>query len=448
MKATGKGYLYKRGKYFYLQYDINGERKTIALKDKDEKPITAKKAAEEMRDTILSPYRSKNRLEIRKQALQALKTEEEAEIDAIKQADDILNPALTLDKAWNAYVLNQERPQKSGAQNMQNYAAYFQKLHTWIKEAHPDITRLKEVTKEIAAEYSLFLKQSKLSAGTFNKHRDFLKIFFQYLREPAKMESNPFESIKRLEDRPNSRRELTTVEIQNILDRATGDFQLLIGLGIFTGLRLGDCCTLKWNEIDLMLRVIKRVPNKTGGKALTIGIPEVLYSRLIEIQPEQRKGYILPKYAEICQSSTRHQTLPRIIQNHFKACGIRTQKEGTGEGTNKRAVLEVGFHSLRHSYVSILARQGVSQNILVKLAGHSSKMSEHYTHIQPAEAHAISQNAFKGFLGIAAEAIIVEPLLEATELKERINEALQYLKLNTITEDSKQELFKILEPVR
>ena len=446
MKATGKGYLFKRGKYFYLQYDINGERKTIALKDKDEKPVTAKKAAEEMRDTILSPYRSKNRLEIRKQALQALKTEEEAENHAAKEADDILNPALTLDKAWNAYVLNQERPQKSGAQNMQNYASYFQKLHTWIKDTHPDITRLKEVTKEIASEYSLFLKQSKLSAGTFNKYRDFLKIFFHYLSKHAKMADNPFEGITRLNDTPNSRRALTADEIRIIIQRSAGDLQLLLMLGAFTGLRLGDCCTLQWHEIDLDTKSIERIPNKTAQnkKAVTVGIPDTLYFKLMEFPKAERKAYLFPELAER-YNGTNRQSIPKTIQKHFTDCGIITHKVGTGQGTGKKAVLEIGFHSLRHSYISLHAKSGTSQNILTKLAGHSSEMSEHYTHIQPEEAHAISQSVFKGFLGAADDAITVKPLSVPTEAERRINKALDYIKSCSISEAEKQNLLSILE---
>ena len=40
-------------------------------------------------------------------------------------------------------------------------------------------------------------------------------------------------------------------ELKEILEGATGDLQTLLFIGTFTGLRLGDCCTLKWGEVDL-----------------------------------------------------------------------------------------------------------------------------------------------------------------------------------------------------
>ncbi|HBM16920.1 MAG TPA: hypothetical protein DD381_11325 [Lentisphaeria bacterium] len=447
MKIPGKGYLFKRGKYFYLQYDINGERKSIALKDKTGKPITIEKDAAEAKEEILAPYRAGNKTKLRKSAVDALKTEEETLQEAVQKADNILNPSLPFTKAWDAYLNNQERPQ-SGERTLKDYEGYFNKFYTWMKGQKPEAQRLKDVSKDIAGEYALFLKKSNLSAGSFNKHRDFLKIFFHYLREPAKLEVNPFENIKRLDDKPDTRRELTENEIKVILDKAKGDLKLLLGLGVFTGLRFGDCCTLQWHEIALDSKTIKRIPNKTSSnkKAVTVGIPDILYFKLTETLAEERKGYLFPALAEKYNDVKKRPMITRVIQEHFKACGIRTQKEGTGEGTKKRAVVEVGFHALRHSYISIMAKQGISQNVLVKLAGHSSKMSEHYTHIQPEEAHSIAQNAFKNILSSSPETITIEPLKESSGIQDRIKAALDYLRTASLPEDAKNKLLNILEP--
>jgi len=35
-----------------------------------------------------------------------------------------------------------------------------------------------------------------------------------------------------------------------ILDVADGEHKLVIALGIYTGMRLGDCATLKWTEVE------------------------------------------------------------------------------------------------------------------------------------------------------------------------------------------------------
>lgn len=41
-----------------------------------------------------------------------------------------------------------------------------------------------------------------------------------------------------------------------------------------------------------------------------------------------------------------------MVQRHFAGCGIKPRKPGTGKD-GKRAVVEVGFHSLRHTFVSL-----------------------------------------------------------------------------------------------
>ena len=47
-----------------------------------------------------------------------------------------------------------------------------------------------------------------------------------------------------------------------------------------------------------------------------------------------------------------------------------------------RAVVEVGFHSLRHTWVSLHAMHGTPQAVIQESAGHANPaMTEHYTHV-------------------------------------------------------------------
>ena len=395
-KKQQRGGVLLIGKNYYMKYSLNGKQFKRVIKDKAGKPVTKKETAIKIKDSFLSQYLIRDKQELTEKMLNAIKSDDEILKIAAKEADEILNPALALNNAWNAYVINQDRPQDSSERCFHHYMGYFNKFYSWMIENKPRIKQLRGVTKETAAMYSLYLKkQCGFSPGTFNKHITLLKSLFHHLSAAAKLELNPFESIKKMKGKPNSRRELSIEEIQILLDSSSGDLQLLLGLGIFTGLRLGDCCTLLWNEINLSTRTIKRIPNKTAKnkKAVIVGIPEILCNKLAETPKKERTGFLLPVFAEKYETSHTHIT--RLIQNHFKACGLQIYKTGTGPGTKERAVLEVGFHSLRHSYISINAKAGVSQNILVKLAGHSAKMSEHYTHINSGDARQLADNYSK-----------------------------------------------------
>ena len=70
-----------------------------------------------------------------------------------------------------------------------------------------------------------------------------------------------------------------------------------------------------------------------------------------------------------------------MVQRHFKACGITLHKPGTGKD-GKRAVIEVGFHSLRHTFVSLCRESNAPLAVVECIVGHSSPaMTRHYTHV-------------------------------------------------------------------
>jgi integrase len=162
--------------------------------------------------------------------------------------------------------------------------------------------------------------------------------------------------------------------------------------------------------VDLDRGLIRRVPNKTAksGKPVLIGIPAALLAKLSETPTDRRKGYVLPKYAELytyrnADGRPSKQAMISIeIQAHFKACGIETHRAGTGYKTEpdpnkpgktievytgRRAVLDVGFHSLRHTYVSMHAQAGTPQAMIQANVGHSNPaMTAHYTHVNEESA--------------------------------------------------------------
>ena len=89
--------------------------------------------------------------------------------------------------------------------------------------------------------------------------------------------------------------------------------------------------------------------------------------------------YLFPEDAE------RHAkgdawAISKGIQDHFTACGIQTT-EKSDSAHRTRAIVRVGFHSLRHSFVSLCAANRVPQVAIQELVGHGSPaMTELYSH--------------------------------------------------------------------
>ncbi|VGO23182.1 tyrosine-type recombinase/integrase [Pontiella sulfatireligans] len=406
--ARGTGRLYKRttdGKefppdnktpgVFWIQYTLNGKRQRHALTGKDGKPITDLRQAEAERKRLTAPMRAGKREE-QLEALTAALTQATSET---AQAVEDAAPVLRVAEGWQAYLSSQDRPD-TGERTLTDYAGIWRGFMDWLGEHTENIHSLRDITPQIAAAYAGSLTKGAASPNTFNKHTSFLKLFFRVLGEEAGLKANPFEKIRRKSIKTNSRRELTIAELKEILTKATGELQTLLALGTFTGLRLGDCCTLKWGEVDLDRGLIRRIPNKTAksGKPVLVGIPAALFDVLATTPPSRRKGYVLPDYAaaythESAKSkATRRPEITKEIQAHFENCGIKTHKAGTGGDTKKRAVVEVGFHSLRHTYVSLHAEAGTPQAMIQGNVGHSNPaMTQHYLHVNEETAFKTAQ---------------------------------------------------------
>lgn len=417
MGRITEGKLYTSGKkgYYYFRYTINGKDCRVRLLGLDGKPITTASEAKKAAARLLQPMRETNRAEQMRILQSAIQS---AENSAEQAQMFYINSKASIQQGWMLFMSCQSRPASCKRFSMDeiprhstpgNYAGYYRQFSGWMHNKHPEILLLSDVTPEIACGYACYLESLKVSPGTFNKVIQFFKMFYSVLLDDEKILcKNPFLKINRKEQMSNSRAPLSMEQIAALIQNAEGELRLLIALGYFTGLRFGDCCTLLWREVDLVRGVIERIPRKTKHTrkdkkeaVVKIGIPAFLYRMLAEIPDYCRKGYVLPRFgADYDRGADAN--LNGIVIEHFQKCGIQTHKEGTGiktvldengkpvidektgktKKTGKRAIVEIGFHSLRYSYISHNAEKGTPQAVIQKNAGHASPaMTEHYTRI-------------------------------------------------------------------
>ena len=437
MARTTKGRLYTRGKkgYYYLQYYIDGQQFRVALRDGEGNNITTEKRAKDAAAKILLPLTAKNEADRLRLVVNEIKAnDEKAEL----AERDLKNAAATIANGWELFMTCPGRPKsckRSGVLSpgawgtAESYNVYYRHFAGWMAEHAPKTVLLCEVTPEHALSFMSDL-QGRVSPKTYNSHRFFMIAFYDILIRDEKivMPRNPFMNVERMTPAPNSRRELTIAELQTIIERANGDMKLLLQVGTFTGLRLGDCCTLQWGEIDMIRQIIRRKPRKTASKTqkvVTLGIPKILWNALNCIPESQRTGYLLPRYAEMYLQSHGPSNITKRLQKHFTACGIEVHAPGTGmkyhyEGKKKiydkseRAVVQVGFHSLRHTWVSLHAMHGTPQAIIQDAAGHANPaMTEHYVHISPEAARLAATALDIPQLSDGGEVIDVAPIESA-----------------------------------
>jgi integrase len=186
---------------------------------------------------------------------------------------------------------------------------------------------------------------------------------------------NPVKRVKM--PRLNNRRErfLTREEAEMLLNElACYSKQLhdMALLSLQTGLRAGEIFNVRWRDIDLENRMIhvSDPKNTESRKALMTEEVKAMF-RARRSDDNAQEEYVF--------KSTKGERVLEISNSFARA----VKRTGFNEGvTDPRQ--KVYFHSLRHTYCSWLALQGIPLLTISKLAGHKTlAMTERYSHLSP-----------------------------------------------------------------
>lgn len=166
----------------------------------------------------------------------------------------------------------------------------------------------------------------------------------------------------------------TQAEIDGLLGVADNDWRLVILLGAYAGLRLGDATRLTWRSVDLIAGVLRVTQGKTKAEVL---IP--IHPRLrAEIERHAGDDADAPLCPALCGKESRGtHGLSFGFKDVMRRAGIGFEQRGTGQ----RKVSSKSAHSLRHTFVRRLLAQGVDESVRMRLAGHTSKEA-HRTYAQ------------------------------------------------------------------
>jgi integrase len=194
--------------------------------------------------------------------------------------------------------------------------------------------------------------------------------------------SNAASKVDKLKARgENQRRPFTLKEITRVLTAAEGsEWHGLTLLGLYLGARLSDCAKLTWRSVNLETETVSFVAKKTGGRlAIPMAKPLVDFFTTLSAG-DSPDAPIFPKLSKKSASK-----LSEGFRSVLADAGLAEaySKRSTGKGRNTaRELSALSFHSLRHSFVSILKATGASEAVAMALAGHETKaISQQYTHM-------------------------------------------------------------------
>jgi len=133
-----------------------------------------------------------------------------------------------------------------------------------------------------------------------------------------------------------------------------------IRLLLFTGARLSEILTLRWEHVDLERAMLFLPDSKTGRKAITLNTPA----------------------CDVLRSMPRLEGNPWVIAGHKHGEHLVNMQKPWRAIRKSAALEDVRIHDLRHTFASIAAASGASLPIIGKLLGHGqAATTERYAHL-------------------------------------------------------------------
>ena len=288
-------------------------------------------------------------------------------------------------------------------------------LTSWLAESEPEVTastmhKYKQVVREFSAhagadstgimldeitvdQVAGFFteKRGKLAPGTVKGYRRILGSIFLQAQNRGLLKSNPVALSKSrgraTQDLTVKKRPFTLDELNTLAAKATPFWKYMLTAGYFSGQSLGDLITMRAETVDLKTGMISMSRRKTG-KRVTIPLSKSLRVLLVSIWPKGGKGYFWPdeaeRYLKIGASPFSQEFYDMLASAGMVTA--REDKQAAGKGrAAKRKPQKLGFHNLRHTFVTHLKISGAMDSVAKELAGHGSDaVSNVYTHL-PAE---------------------------------------------------------------
>jgi integrase len=237
---------------------------------------------------------------------------------------------------------------------------------------------LRRLNREIFTSHRERLLALGCSPATCNhSFKTLVDVFGDALKNRL-IESN-FAQLKALKAAKPGRVGFTCEQVQAILEATgkTSDEYGWVLVMALTGQRMGDVARLLWRQVNLETAVI-RFHQKKGDKPLLMPMHLDVAELLLSRAGDDPEACVFPTLAK-----RRGPALSKLFTQLMDAARIDSPVVRERSGARGRTTRELSCHSLRHFFNSQLANGDVSQELRLKLTGHTSKaMNDVYTSLE------------------------------------------------------------------
>ena len=274
-------------------------------------------------------------------------------------------------EAWDTDAI--EAAVKQGTLKPSTARSYRSMVRMHLKPAFGPI-RSDQLTPHVVAKWSRErandIDDGEMAPKTYNNLVNLLSVILEWARHPAQryLAHDPLAGVKRLPRRQVERPFLEPDQIARLLKAAVSPEDTLVMLGVYAGLRRGEICALRWDDIDWGNGTHGRIwvrraisggivtTPKTKGSVRMVDVPHALVTNLETYKATQTKGalYLFP---------TAEGT-PMDPDNLNKRIFVPLVQRAKLPG--------VGMHTLRHTFASLLISHGESIKYVSRQLGHAS----------------------------------------------------------------------------
>lgn len=223
------------------------------------------------------------------------------------------------------------------------------------------------------------LSGKRSSATYIQEIHQTISLMFDDLVNGGVLARNPCDSVKAPQRDTKERRALKPERMREMLKQLSveDEHDMAYFLAIALGLRRGEICALSWGDIDIddaTLTVrhnfdrhgsLKATKTRAGFRVLAL--PDFVCDALRRHRDAQRERFVRAGREASLGSSS-----PVILHRSFGrvnpvALGIWWRRDRAALGLDDWCL-----HELRHSYLSMLALQGVHPRVMQEIAGHAN----------------------------------------------------------------------------
>ena len=373
-----------KSKYWYGAYTINGKRqvKNLGIEIVGKPPPSLRKEGDKAFE------RSRGKAEEKlKHVVEHARTNKTSEaliqnLHEVKYGSTIEGfPIKNLLDAWEVMPKKRRhvspRYAKDVKRSLQRFLDYLAKVHPHVEDAA-------QVDRKVAHGFMRSEEARNITDKTWNDALKRVRAVFRFLQAEYGIWRNPFEGIKLREEIHRHRKPLAEPQVKALLKVIENDdfCRPLITCGLSTAMRLGDCCRLRWADVDFPSPAPSlTVKTSKTGEVVCIPIYDRLAKELEAAWASRIPGekYVWPEQAKLIDR--QHSLVSRKIRTVFnKAVGKDIVHEDRGEGQRRASVFD--FHSLRTTWITEALSRGVPIETVKRISGHKTVevVTKHYFH--------------------------------------------------------------------